>query len=245
MKRKREQMVNLLKKEIFAMKKMLALVLAALIVCSFASALAETQGMPSLDSFAKLTTKTEGDVICVKLSKPVDKLYANWPAELTIKQLAVSSDLYAYAITTGHRYLIGVAKVNDTQSPRRAIPGFPPVRPGENPPAPPAGDPPAQPGQNPPAPPAGDPPAQPGQNPPAPPAGDPPARPGQNPPARPPFLKPMQTVELATATDRAFVTLQGNWIVSYSRAGAIVDITYTETGDIQDIRDVAFLYFRR
>ena len=45
---------------------------------------------------------------------------------------------------------------------------------------------------------------------------------------------------VATKEDRALITVQGDWIVCYNRAGDIVAVAYAKDADIQAVRDVAF-----
>ncbi len=147
------------------MKKIIALILAAVMLCSCAAALAEKPAMPYKDTFASMYTFTEGNVITITLSKPVDKLYVNWASELKIVELQVTESLNASVYITNQNTQPGVAKVY------------------------------------------------------------------------------LDRDWIGTRTDRAFVTLQGQWIVSYNRKGEIVDVSYAGAGDIQAIRDVAFAEF--
>lgn len=151
------------------MKKTIALILAAVILCSCAAALAETPAMPYADTFASMTTVTKGDKITITLSKAVNKLYVNWPNDLKLVELAVTPELKASVYTIGQTTQPGVAEVVTLYV-----------------------------------------------------NGDRVERP------------------VGTKLDRAFITLQGEWIVSYNRHGDIVDITYAGAGDIQAIRNVAF-----
>ena len=155
------------------MKKIVAFMLAAIMMCSFTVALAD--GMPDKSTFATMKVKTDSDfdLVYITLSKPVDKLFANWPNELLLVELAVDSNLQASVFTYGHSCPLGVVYK-------------------------------------------------------------------ENAPLVYYVCSDTLRREIATKYDRAFVTLQGNWIVSYSRKGDVVDMVYTATGDIQDIRNAAF-----
>ena len=144
------------------MKKTVALILAAVILCSCAAALAEVPPMPYWDTFATMVTETKDEMIDITLSKPVDKLYVCWPAELKLVELSVNSGLKASVFIFNQNTQPGVAKVFYSLG------------------------------------------------------------------------------LIGTKTDRAFITLQGQWIVSYNRKGEIVDVTYAGAGDLQAIRNVAF-----
>lgn len=94
------------------MKKIVALILAAVILCSCASVLAEgVPPIPGLDTFAKMITETKNRVYTISLSKPVDQLYVNWPNELRVVPLAVSENLRASVLLIGQNTQPGVAKV--------------------------------------------------------------------------------------------------------------------------------------
>ncbi len=155
------------------MKKIVAFVLAAIMLCSFTVALAD--GMPKKGSFASMQVRTDKDydVVYISLSKPVDKLYANWPSDLALLELTVDNNLEASVFTYGHSCSLGVVYKEDA-------------------------------------------------------------------PWKYYSCSDTWGQEIATQYDRAFVTLQGNYIVCYNRYGDIVEIVYTATRDIQDIRDVAF-----
>lgn len=167
-------MVKYFAEEIIKMKRIAVLVLVAVLLCSCAAALAEAPAIPSMDSFAAMTTMTKNSVITVTLSKPVDKLYINWPNELKVVELAVNQNLQATASTVDQDSQPGVAKKVTLCDPRK---------------------------------------------------GD-------------------KEILVATDYDRAFVTLQGEWIVCYNRKGRIVDVAPAGAADIQAIRDVAFQSFR-
>ena len=164
---------NNIAEEIIKMKKIVALVLAAVLLCSCVVALAEVPPIPQRDTFASMTTKTKNGVISITLSKPVDKLYACWPFELKVEELGVSESLTASAYLFGHYYQPGVAKVI-----YRYIDG--------------------------------------------------------------------ELVEypVATREDRAFITVQGDWIVCYNRQGELVGVAYAPAADIQAVRDIGFQQFR-
>ncbi len=155
------------------MKKIVAFMLALVMVCSCAVALAD--GIPGKDSFAGMKIKTDSktDTVSITLSKPVDRLFANWPNEFLLVELAVNENLQANVFAHGHNTALGVVY-------------------------------------------------------------------NENAPWKYYACSDTWGQEIATQFDRAFVTLQGNWIVCYNRDGALVDIVYTAAGDIQDIRDVAF-----
>ena len=107
------------------MKKTLALLLALILLCSTATALAAVQipktvngfeglpATPAVSSFAKMTTKQRGNNITVTLTKPVDKIEANWcgynevPEELTLNEKN-----QATVSTVGHKYQLGVQWTN-------------------------------------------------------------------------------------------------------------------------------------
>lgn len=147
------------------MKKIVALILAAVILCSCAAAMAEIPPMPGKDAFAVMVTETKDNVIYIALSKSVDRLFVNWPAELKLVELAVDSNLTTSVFLFDQDFQPGVAK----------------------------------------------------------------------------FWYGIDWV--GTKTDRAFITLQGEWIVSYNRKGEIVNVAYAGAGDLQAIRDVAFAEF--
>ena len=48
---------------------------------------------------------------------------------------------------------------------------------------------------------------------------------------------------VGTKEDRAFITVQGDWIVCYNRKGDLVGVAYAPAADIQAVRDVAFQQF--
>lgn len=143
------------------MKKIVALILAAVILCSCTAALATP--LPFKDTFAVMTTKTQGNLIVITLDRPVDKLYANWPTELKVVELAVTDTLQASVYIIDQDTQPGVAQSSIYKG------GW-----------------------------------------------------------------------VGTRSDRAFVTLQGQWIVSYNRKGEIVDVTSAGAGDIQAIKNAAF-----
>ncbi len=94
------------------MKKIVALILAAVILCSCAAALAEgVPPLPNLDTFAKITTITKDKVYTISLSKPVDQLYVSWPSELKVVALSVSENLQAKVLLIGQNTQPGMAKV--------------------------------------------------------------------------------------------------------------------------------------
>lgn len=94
------------------MKKIVALILAAVILCSCAAVLAEgVPPLPNLDTFAKITTITKDKVYTISLSKPVDQLYVSWPSELKVVALSVSENLQAKILLVGQNIQPGVAKV--------------------------------------------------------------------------------------------------------------------------------------
>ena len=92
------------------MKKIAVLLLAVMLLCSCASALAANPPLPPLDSFSSMTTLTKNNVIYITLSKPVDKLYINWPSELHIAELGVTENLTSAAYIGGQTSQPGVAK---------------------------------------------------------------------------------------------------------------------------------------
>ena len=158
------------------MKKIVALILAAVLLCSCAVALADSvPPVPNLDTFAAMTTKTKDNVMRVTLSKPVDKLYINWPNELQVVELSVTEDLKAAVLLAGQNTQPGVAELYTL------------------------------------------------------------------------YIWDDKAIEfpIATKEDRAFVTVQGDWIVCYNRKGAIVAVAYAKDADIQAVRDVAFEQFRK
>jgi hypothetical protein len=110
------------------MKKVLALVLALVLLCSASVALAASKvkapaningfeglpATPALSTFASMKTKQRGNTITVTLTKPVDKIEANWcgykevPEELTLDENNV-----AKVNTAGHKYQLGVHWTNE------------------------------------------------------------------------------------------------------------------------------------
>lgn len=163
---------NNIAEEIVKMKKIVALIVAAVLLCSCAIALADVPPIPERDTFASMSTVTKNGVIAITLTKPVDKLYVNWPRELTVTELAVTEKLTASAYLFDHTYQPGVAKVVQIYLKNRMI------------------------------------------------------------------ERPVGTNE-----DRAFVTVQGNWIVCYNRNGDLVAVAYAPTVNIQAVYDVAFQQF--
>lgn len=94
------------------MKKFVALILAAVMLCSCAAVLAEgVPSLPNLDTFAKIITETKDMVYTISLSKPVDQLYVSWPSELKVVALSVSENLQAKILLVGQNTQPGVAKV--------------------------------------------------------------------------------------------------------------------------------------
>ena len=154
------------------MKKTVALILAAVLLCSCAVALAEIPPVPQRDAFASMTTKTKNGITAITLSKPVDKLYVAWPYDLKVVELGVTENLTASAYLFDQNYQPGVAKVVYIY-----VNG--------------------------------------------------------------------QLVEypVGTKEDRAFITVQGDWIVCYNRKGDLVGVAYAPAADIQAVRDVAFQQF--
>ena len=144
------------------MKKTVAVILAAVILCSCAVALADVPAMPYKDTFATMVTETKDGVVDITLSKSVDKLYACWPTELKLVELGVTSNLKASVYIIDQNTQPGVAKTHFGIS------------------------------------------------------------------------------WVGTKTDRAFITLQGQWIVCYNRKGEIVNVSYAGAGDLDAIRKVAF-----
>lgn len=238
------QMVKYIAEEIIKMKKIAALILAAVLLSSCAAALAE--GIPPLSTFAVMKTMTKDNVVTVSLSKPVDKLYANWPAELTVVELAVGEDLKANVLLNGHSYQLGVTGNMVGYRPsifslkwassKKYVDKFgnevDPFAPAQ---AKKAVDKfgnevkssiPAQ---------------TKGSK-----AGD---------KYSSSLSRIRSTIDqrgwgnawrmrgvhaLASLEDRAYITLQGNWIVCYNRQGDIVEIASAGEGNIQNVRDVAF-----
>ena len=94
------------------MKKFVALILAAVMLCSCAAVLAEgVPSLPNLDTFAKIITETKDMVYTISLSKPVDQLYVSWPSELKVVALSVSENLQAKVLLIGQNTQPGMAKV--------------------------------------------------------------------------------------------------------------------------------------
>ena len=154
------------------MKKIVALILAAILLCSCTLALAEIPPMPQRDSFASMTTKTKNGITSITLSKPVDKLYVCWPYELKVEELAVTESLTASAYLFGHIYQPGVAKVVYIYINGERV-----------------------------------------------------------------------EYPVATREDRAFITVQGDWIVCYNRKDELVGVAYAHPADIQAVRDIGFQQF--
>ena len=107
------------------MKRVIALVLIAGLVCSLTPALAfyvpkhidEYDGLPylpQLSSFAAMRTRQEEEIVTIYLDKPVDNLRANWLEYNNEheEELEVNDDLIAYLDTTGHKYQVGAHWTN-------------------------------------------------------------------------------------------------------------------------------------
>ena len=92
------------------MKKIASLILAVVLLCSCAAALAEVPPIPNLGSFAVMTTMTKKNVISITLTKPVDKLYVNWPSDLNVTELSVTEGLMASVNIAGQKTQPGVVK---------------------------------------------------------------------------------------------------------------------------------------
>ena len=91
------------------MKKIAALVLALALLCSCTLAMAESHPTPHISTFAGMSTKDHGTWIEITLTKPVDMLFVNWQGKgEKIEELAVTEDLKASVITVGHKYMPGV-----------------------------------------------------------------------------------------------------------------------------------------
>ena len=91
------------------MKKIAALVLALALLCSCTLAMAESHPTPHISTFAGMSTKDHGTWIEITLTKPVDRLFVNWQGKgEKIEELAVTEDLKASVITVGHKYMPGV-----------------------------------------------------------------------------------------------------------------------------------------
>lgn len=91
------------------MKKIAALVLALALLCSCTLAMAESHPTPHISTFAGMSTKDHGTWIEITLTKPVDRLFVNWLGKgEKIEELAVTEDLKASVITVGHKYMPGV-----------------------------------------------------------------------------------------------------------------------------------------
>lgn len=163
---------NNIAEEIIKMKKIVALILAAVLLCSCTLALAEIPPVPQRDNFASMTTKTKNGITSVTLSKPVDKLYVCWPYELKVEELGVSESLTASAYLFGHIYQPGVAKVVYIYVDGEQV-----------------------------------------------------------------------EYPVGTKEDRAFITVQGNWIVCYNRKGELVGVAYAPAADIQAVRNIGFQQF--
>lgn len=92
------------------MKKIAALVLTAVLLCSCFAALAESPALPTLGNFATMTTKVKNGVTNITLSKPVDKLYIAWPSELKLVELDIGAELNYSFRTLNEDTQPGVAK---------------------------------------------------------------------------------------------------------------------------------------
>lgn len=91
------------------MKKIAALVLALALLCSCTLAMAESHPTPHISTFAGMSTKDHGTWIEITLTQPVDRLFVNWLGKgEKIEELAVTEDLKASVITVGHKYMPGV-----------------------------------------------------------------------------------------------------------------------------------------
>ena len=97
------------------MKKFVTLMLALAILCTCSVALAdgESHATPYIGTFATMKTKQIGNVIYITLSKPVDRLFANWLGYKEMpEELALTEDNEASVLTNGHKYQIGVHWTN-------------------------------------------------------------------------------------------------------------------------------------
>lgn len=97
------------------MKKIIALALAIALLLGCTVAFAEStesHPTPNISSFAKLTTKDNGQYITITMDKPVDKLFVNWaeqkavPEELAVEE--INGVYTATALRIGHKYMPGV-----------------------------------------------------------------------------------------------------------------------------------------
>ena len=88
------------------MKKIITLVLAVALLMTSVMAFAETKGTPNINSFAKMTTKTDeaAGIITITMSKMVDRLLVNWvnkgaePEELAYVVTALADERARYLI---------------------------------------------------------------------------------------------------------------------------------------------------
>ena len=87
------------------MKKIITLVLAVALLMTSVMAFAETKGTPNINSFAKMTTKTDekNGIITITMSKMVDRLLVNWTDKgAEPEELALDENMQATAIIWGH-----------------------------------------------------------------------------------------------------------------------------------------------
>lgn len=93
------------------MKKIASLLLALVLLSTATVALADDYA-PNLSRFAQMKTQRIGNVIYITLTKPVDKLYVNWLGELRLAEVEISEDLTGMVLTSGHTYQPGVGRRN-------------------------------------------------------------------------------------------------------------------------------------
>ena len=65
------------------------------------------------NSFARMRLSTSGNTVTVKLSKSVDRIFANWPSEFILEELYVDNKLQATVFTAGHSHPMGVVYTDD------------------------------------------------------------------------------------------------------------------------------------
>ena len=92
------------------MKKIITLVLAVALLMTSVMAFAESKGTPNINTFAKMSTKTDekNGVITISMSKMVDRLLINWTGKgEEPEELALDENMQATALTWDHKYMPG------------------------------------------------------------------------------------------------------------------------------------------
>ena len=91
------------------MKKFISFILVSVMLFSMTTAIAESHATPYIGLFATMKTKTNDNYIEITFNKPIDRLFVNWRGKgETLEELALTDDCKATVLTTSHKYMPGV-----------------------------------------------------------------------------------------------------------------------------------------